>query len=146
MTTEIKIKLLDEGLPVPRYSHPGDAGLDLPSRADMVLEPGQRAMVPTGIAVAIPEGFAGFVLPRSGLAARHGIALVNAPGLIDSSYRGEVTVVLINTDRAKPFQIRRGDRIAQLVIQRVQEVRITPVKDLDDTSRGEGGFGSTGLA
>jgi len=146
MTAEIRIKMLDKTVPVPRYAHPGDAGLDLPSRVDMVLEPGQRAMVPTGIAVAIPQGFAGFVLPRSGLAARHGIALVNSPGLIDSGYRGEVTVVMINTDKAEPFRIRRGDRIAQLVIQRVEEVKLTEVQDLDDTSRGEGGFGSTGVA
>ena len=138
--------MLDKELPVPRYSHPGDAGLDLPSRTDMVLEPGQRAMVPTGIAVAIPPGFAGFVLPRSGLAARHGIALVNSPGLIDSGYRGEVTVIMINTDKTEPFRIRKGDRIAQLVIQRVEEVKLTEVQDLDDTSRGEGGFGSTGVA
>lgn len=146
MPPEIKIKMLEEGLPVPRYAHNGDAGLDLPSRSDIVLQPGQRAMVPTGIAVAIPAGFAGFVVPRSGLAARHGIALVNSPGLIDSGYRGEVTVVLINTDQAEPFRIRRGDRIAQLVIQRVEGVVLTQVKDLDDTSRGGGGFGSTGLS
>jgi dUTP pyrophosphatase len=146
MTAEIRIKMLDKELQVPRYAHPGDAGLDLPSRADMVLEPGQRAMVPTGIAVAIPPGFAGFVLPRSGLAARHGIALVNSPGLIDSGYRGEVTVIMINTDGAEPFRIRRGDRIAQLVIQRVEEVNLVEVQDLDDTTRGDGGFGSTGVA
>jgi dUTP pyrophosphatase len=146
MSVDIKIKVLEEGLTVPRYAHPGDAGLDLPSRADMVLEPGQRAMVPTGIAVAIPAGFAGFVLPRSGLAARHGISLVNSPGLIDSGYRGEVSVVMINTDRSAPFQIQRGDRIAQLVIQKVEEVSVSQVQDLDDTSRGEGGFGSTGLS
>jgi dUTP pyrophosphatase len=146
MPVEIKVKLLEEGLPVPRYAHPGDAGLDLPSRADMVLEPGQRAMVPTGIAVAIPLGFAGFVLPRSGLAARHGIALVNSPGLIDSGYRGELTVVMINTDRSAPFRIRRGDRIAQLVIQKVEEAMLVVARDLDDTSRGEGGFGSSGLS
>ena len=137
--------MLDKTVPVPRYAHPGDAGLDLPSRVDMVLEPGQRALVPTGIAVAIPQGFAGFVLPRSGLAARHGIALVNSPGLIDSGYRGEVTVIMINTDKTEPFRIRKGDRIAQLVIQRVEEVKLTEVQDLDDTSRGEGGFGSTGV-
>jgi len=146
MAAEIKIKLLDLGLSVPRYAHPGDAGLDLPSRVDIVIGPGQRAMVPTGIAVAIPEGFAGFVLPRSGLAARHGIALVNSPGLIDAGYRGELTAIMINTDRSEPFQIRRGDRIAQLVIQRIEEVTLTQVEDLDDTSRGHGGFGSTGLS
>jgi len=145
MTAEIRIKMLDKELPVPRYAHPGDAGLDLPSRTDMVLEPGQRAMVPTGIAVAIPPGFGGLVLPRSGLAARHGIALVNSPGLIDSGYRGEVTVIMINTDKTEPFRIRKGDRIAQLLIQRVEEVKLTEVQDLDDTSRGEGGFGSTGV-
>src|SRR5215467_7195373 len=146
MTAEIRIKMLDKELPVPRYAHPGDAGLDLPSRSDIVLEPGQRAMVPTGIAVAIPPGFGGLVLPRSGLAARHGIALVNSPGLIDSGYRGEVTVIMINTDKTEPFRIRKGDRIAQLLIQRVEEVKLTEVQDLDDTSRGEGGFGSTGVA
>jgi dUTP pyrophosphatase len=145
MPAEMKIKLLDEGVPFPRYAHPGDAGLDLPSRVDIVLEPGRRAMVPTGIAIAIPAGFAGLVLPRSGLAARHGIALVNSPGLIDSGYRGEVTVVMINTDLVEPFQIRRGDRIAQLVIQRIEQVTLSQVQDLDDTPRGEGGFGSTGL-
>src|SRR5215467_5041341 len=143
---EIKIKLLDPGVPMPKYQHHGDAGLDLPSRADFVLEPGERVLVPTGIAVAIPEGYAGFVLPRSGLAARNGIALVNSPGLIDSGYRGEVTVVMINTDRSEAFRIRRGDRIAQLVIQRVEEVKLVEVQDLDETSRGDGGFGSTGVA
>jgi dUTP pyrophosphatase len=141
---EIQIKLLDEGLPMPRYQHEGDAGLDLPSRVDYVLEPGERAMIPTGIAVAIPRGYAGFVLPRSGLAARHGIALVNSPGLVDSGYRGEMAIIMINTDRHEPFQIRRGDRIAQLVIQKVVEATTVRVRELDSTSRGAGGFGSTG--
>ena len=141
---EIEIKLLDEGLPMPRYQHEGDAGLDLPSRVDYELGPGERAMIPTGIAVAIPRGYAGFVLPRSGLASRHGISLVNSPGLVDSGYRGELAIVMINTDRQKPFDIKRGDRIAQLVIQRVVEARTVQVKELDDTSRGVGGFGSTG--
>src|SRR5215471_747259 len=144
MTAEIRIKMLDKTVPVPRYAHPGDAGLDLPSRVDMVLEPGQRAMVPTGIAVAIPQGYAGFVLPRSGLASRHGIALVNSPGLIDSGYRGEVAIVMINTDRHKSFEIKRGDRIAQLVIQQVVEATTVQVSGLDETARGSGGFGSTG--
>jgi len=143
---EIQIKLLDEGLAMPRYQHEGDAGLDLPSRVDLVLEPGERATVPTGIAVAIPRGYAGFVLPRSGLAARHGIALVNSPGLVDSGYRGEMAIVMINTDKREPFHIKRGDRIAQLVIQRVEEVALLKVNDLDETSRGAGGFGSTGKA
>ena len=141
---EIEIKLLDVGIPVPRYQHEGDAGLDLPSRVDYVLEPGERAMIPTGIAVAIPPGYAGFVLPRSGLASRHGIALVNSPGLIDSGYRGEVAIVMINTDKHNAFEIKRGDRIAQLVIQRVVEATAVQVKELDVTSRGSGGFGSTG--
>lgn len=141
---EIQIKLLDEGLPMPRYQHEGDAGLDLPSRVDRVLEPGERAMIPTGIAVAIPRGYAGFVLPRSGLASRHGIALVNSPGLVDSGYRGEMAIIIINTDKTKPFIIKRGDRIAQLVIQKVVEATTVQVTDLDATSRGAGGFGSTG--
>ena len=141
---EIRLKLLDEGLPAPRYQHEGDAGFDLPSRLDFVLGPGERATIPTGIAVAIPPGFAGFVLPRSGLASRHGIALVNSPGLIDSGYRGEVAVVIINTDRRESFHIKRGDRIAQLVLQRIDEAAVLQVDELDETSRGAGGFGSTG--
>jgi len=141
---KIEIKLLDEGISLPRYQHEGDAGLDLPSRVDYVLEPGERAMIPTGIAVAIPRGYAGFVLPRSGLASRHGIALVNSPGLIDSGYRGEVAIVMINTDRHKSFEIKRGDRIAQLVIQQVIEATTVQISELDETARGSGGFGSTG--
>jgi dUTP pyrophosphatase len=141
---EIQIKLLDKELPMPRYQHEGDAGLDLPSRIDFVLEPGERATIPTGIAVAIPYGYAGFVLPRSGLAARHGISLVNSPGLVDAGYRGEMAIVMINTDKREPFQIKRGDRIAQLVIQKVVEATTVQVSELDSTSRGEGGFGSTG--
>jgi dUTP pyrophosphatase len=141
---EIQIKLLEKDLAMPRYQHEGDAGLDLPSRVDFVLEPGERAMIPTGIAVAIPLGYAGFVLPRSGLASRHGIALVNSPGLIDAGYRGEVAIVMINTDNHEPFHIKRGDRIAQLVIQEVVEASTVEVTELDSTSRGEGGFGSTG--
>ena len=141
---ELKIKLLEDDLPVPRYQHEGDAGLDLPSRIDYRLEPGERARIPTGIAVAIPRGYAGFVMVRSGLAARHGIACVNAPGLIDAGYRGEIVVILLNTDRREPFVIRRGDRIAQLVLQKVIEATVVTVDELDETARGEGGFGSTG--
>ena len=141
---EIQIKLLDEDLPMPRYQHEGDAGLDLPSRVDYVLEPGERAMIPTGIAVAIPRGYAGFVLPRSGLASRHGITLVNSPGLVDSGYRGEMAIIMINTDKREAFHIKRGDRIAQLVIQKVVEATTIQVSELDATSRGSGGFGSTG--
>jgi dUTP pyrophosphatase len=141
---ELKIKLLEDGLPVPRYQHEGDAGLDLPSRIDYRLEPGERARIPTGIAVAIPRGYAGFVMVRSGLAARHGIACVNAPGLIDAGYRGEINVILLNTDRREPFVIRRGERIAQLVLQKVIEATVVTVDELEETARGEGGFGSTG--
>jgi dUTP pyrophosphatase len=144
MPIELLVKLLDEDLPIPQYRHPGDAGLDLPSRIDIVIEPGERATVPTGLAVAIPHGYAGLVLPRSGLAARHGIGLVNSPGLIDSGYRGEVAVVLINTDKTQPFRISRGDRIAQLMIQKVEEVAVVAVEDIAESQRGAGGFGSTG--
>ncbi len=141
---EISIKLLDATLPVPRYQREGDAGFDLHSRIDFIVEPGERAVIPTGVALAIPQGYAGLVLARSGLAARHGIALVNAPGLIDSGYRGEVAVIIINTDKREPFHIKRGDRIAQMVIQRVEEARLVCVNELDETARGTGGFGSTG--
>ena len=140
---ELKIKLLDPDVPMPRYQHEGDAGLDLPSRVNLTIEPGQRAIIPTGLAVAIPNGYAGFVLPRSGIAARHGIALVNSPGLIDAGYRGEVAIVMINTDKHEAFHIKRGDRIAQLVLQQVVEATTVEVEELGDTSRGSGGFGST---
>ena len=143
---KLEIKLLDEGLCAPRYQHDGDAALDLSSRIDALLEPGERATIPTGIAVAIPRGYAGLVLPRSGLASRHGISLVNSPGLIDSGYRGEIAVVLINTDKQAPFHIKRGDRIAQLMIQPVEEVSLEIVAELVETPRGSGGFGSTGRA
>ena len=141
---EIPLKLLDEGLAPPQYAHPGDAGLDLPSRVELTLEPGQRATVPTGVAVAIPKGYAGLVLPRSGLASKYGIQLVNSPGLIDSGYRGEIRVVLLNSDKRASFTINRGDRIAQLMIQRVEDARVVLVQELDETVRGSGGFGSTG--
>lgn len=141
---EIEFLLLDEELPAPGYQHQGDAGFDLPSRIDAVIEPGERAMVPTGIAVAIPKGYAGLVLPRSGLASRHGIALVNSPGLIDSGYRGEIAVVLLNTDKREPFRIKRGSRIAQMVIQKIEEATLIKAPSLDETTRGAGGFGSTG--
>ena len=141
---ELKIKMLDAGLPLPRYQHEGDAGLDLPSRIDFTLEPGARATIPTGVAVAIPRGYAGFVLIRSGLASRHGIQCVNSPGLIDAGYRGEIAVIMLNTDRHEPFHIHRGDRIAQLVIQQVVEATLVQAHELDETARGDGGFGSTG--
>jgi dUTP pyrophosphatase len=131
-------------LPLPRRAHEGDAGVDLYAREDVVLAPGGgRALMPTGIAIAIPLGFAGFVLPRSGLALNNGISVVNAPGLIDSHYRGELKVVLINTDASRPYHVHRGDRIAQLVIQRVEEVTWTEVESLNENNRG-GGFGHSG--
>jgi len=143
---DIQIKLLDEELPMPRYQHDGDAGLDLSSRIDLVLAPGGRATVPTGIAVAIQSGYAGLVLIRSGLAARHGIQCVNSPGLIDSGYRGEIAVIMLNTDKRDSFVVSRGDRIAQLLIQRVEEVALVKADELDETARGAGGFGSTGIS
>jgi dUTP pyrophosphatase len=142
----VPIVQLDPDLPLPAYAHPGDAGLDLRARVDAVIAPaGGRMLVPTGIAIAIPVGFAGFVLPRSGLALKHGISVVNAPGLIDSAYRGELQVVLLNTDPVEPFHVHRGDRIAQLVLQRVEEVAWNVVASLDGDDRG-GGFGHTGRA
>ena len=128
----------------PAQAHPGDAGYDLCAAESAVLRPGERASVGTGIAVAIPDGCAGLVLPRSGLAARHGITLPNAPGLIDSGYRGELRVLLLNTDPAEPFGVSAGDRIAQLVLVRLEPAPLQEVEQLDDTSRGAGGFGSTG--
>ena len=147
MSLRVSVVRLDRELPLPTYAHPGDAGLDLPAREDAVVGAGGgRALVPTGIAVAIPAGHAGFVVPRSGLALQHGIAVVNAPGLIDSSYRGEVKVILLNTDPTDDYQVHRGDRIAQLVVQRVEEVAwqvVDDVDELDGHDRG-GGFGHSG--
>ena len=141
----LQLKKLDSGLPTPRYAHEGDAGLDLYAAEDVTLQPGQRAMVPTGIAIAIPQGYAGFVQPRSGLAAKQGITIVNTPGLIDSGYRGEVKVILLNTDSANAVQLARGERIAQLVIQSVPAVMLEEVDELGSTERGTGGFGSSGV-
>jgi dUTP pyrophosphatase len=141
---ELPVRRLRPDLPLPAYAHPGDAGADLCAAEDVVLPPGGRAMVGTGLAVAVPEGHAAFVHPRSGLAARHGITVANAPGTVDAGYRGEVRVVLLNTDPAEPFTVRRGDRIAQLVVQPVTRVRFIDVAELPPTPRGEGGFGSTG--
>jgi len=140
----LQIRRLSEGVRVPERAHPGDAGLDLRAVGSASLPPGGRAQVGTGIAVAIPEGHAGLVLPRSGLAADHGISLVNAPGLIDSGYRGEIKVLLLNTDREETFEVEAGDRIAQLVIVALPDLKGVEVKELDDTPRGQGGFGSTG--
>lgn len=140
----LPVTRLDTDLPLPSYAHDGDAGLDLYAAAYVTLAPSQRDLVPTGIAVAIPEGYAGFVLPRSGLAAHKGLSLVNAPGLIDSHYRGEIKVIAINLDTATPIAIRRGERIAQLVVQAVVRCEPFEVDALETTARGEGGFGSTG--
>ena len=141
---ELPVRRLHPDLPLPAYAHPGDAGADLCAAEDVVLPPGGRATVGTGLAVAVPDGFAAFVHPRSGLAARHGITVANAPGTVDAGYRGEVRVVLLNTDRDEPFTVRRGDRIAQLVVQPVARVRFVDVQELPPTPRGDGGFGSTG--
>lgn len=142
---QVKIKRLDRELPLPRYANPGDAGLDLYSAVDVVIEPMRRVMIPTGVAIALPEGYAGFVQPRSGLAAKKGLSIVNTPGLVDSGYRGELKVIAINTDTDEPIAIARGERVAQLVVQRVPAVELVEVDELDATERGEGGFGSTGL-
>jgi dUTP pyrophosphatase len=141
----IPIVRLDPDLPLPAYARPGDAGLDLRARHDVVLPPaGGRALVPTGVAVAIPEGYAGFIQPRSGLALDHGVTCLNTPGLVDAGYRGELKVLLVNTDPVDAFEVRRGTRIAQLVIQRVEHVALEVVDVLDDTARGDRGFGHTG--
>lgn len=142
---EVRIRRLDPDLPLPAYAHEGDAGLDLYAAADADIEPGHRTLIPTGIAVAIPEGYAGFVQPRSGLALRQGLSLVNTPGLIDSHYRGEIKVIAVNLDPSTPISVAKGDKIAQLVIQPVVRAQLTEVDELDVTRRGEGGFGSTGV-
>ena len=140
----IAVRRLDPGLPLPAYAHPGDAGADLYAAVDVRLDPGQRATVPTGLAIALPDGFAAFVHPRSGLAARHGVTVVNAPGTVDAGYRGEIRVTLLNTDTDTPVTIARGDRIAQMVIQRVERAEFVEADALPDSVRGAGGFGSTG--
>ena len=140
----VEIKRIDTELPLPHYANVGDAGLDLYSSETVDLLPGQRKLVGTGIAVAIPSGFAGFVQPRSGLAIREGLSIVNTPGLIDSGYRGEIKVIAINTDKEETLHIERGDRVAQLVIQEVPVVTLVEVDELSETERGAGGFGSTG--
>jgi dUTP pyrophosphatase len=140
----VLIQQLDDGLPLPAYAHPGDAGADLVTSVDIELAPGERAMVPTGVAIALPEGYAAFVHPRSGLAARFGVGIVNAPGTIDAGYRGEINVLLVNHDAATPVRLSRGDRIAQLVVQRVEQAIFQPVDTLPDSARGAGGYGSTG--
>ncbi len=143
-TISVKIKMLDPDLPVPSYAHPSDAGADLHARESAVLQPGERALIRTGLAIALPHGYVGLVHPRSGFAAKHGITVVNAPGTVDAGYRGEIMVTLLNTDNTNAFEVKRGDRIAQLVIQKVELAQFEQVQTLDDTARGTGGFGSTG--
>jgi dUTP pyrophosphatase len=141
---EVLLVQLDHGLEPPSYAHPDDAGVDLRTTESFVLEPGERRLVGTGVAISLPAGYAGFVHPRSGLAARHGISIVNAPGTVDAGYRGEIKVCLINTDRSHPVSIARGDRIAQLVIQPISMAVFVPATELPSSARGVGGYGSTG--
>lgn len=141
---DVLIQRLDPELPLPAYALPGDAGADLRTAVDVELAPGERAVLPTGIAVAMPEGYAAFVHPRSGLAARYGVSLVNTPGTIDSGYRGEIKIIVVNLDRNSPVSFHRGDRVAQLVFQRVERARFTEVAALPGSERGAGGHGSTG--
>ena len=141
---EVLLVRLDPDLPPPSYAHPGDAGADLVTTVDVTLAPGERAMVPTGIGIALPQGYVALVHPRSGLAARHGLSIVNTPGTVDAGYRGEVKVMLINHDPSEPVTLHRGDRIAQLVVQRVEHARFVEVDSLPESVRGAGGYGSTG--
>ena len=141
---DVLIKRLDPGVPMPSYAHPGDAGADLAAAEDVELAPGERVLVRTGLAIALPAGYAAFVHPRSGLAAKYGVTLVNAPGTVDAGYRGEIKVTLLNTDRDQPISFKRGDWIAQLVIQRVERAAFHEVDVLPGSVRGDGGFGSTG--
>lgn len=140
----VHLRRLDPGLPAPRYAHAGDAGADLATAVDVELDPGERAVVPTGLAVAVPEGYAAFVHPRSGLAVRAGLTVLNAPGTIDAGYRGEVCVCLLNTDPTTPVRLKRGDLVAQLVVQPVVRAAFVEVGELPDSARGSGGFGSSG--
>lgn len=141
---DVRIRLLHEGVPVPSYGHPGDAGADLITTEAAELAPGERAVLPTGVAIALPEGYAAFVHPRSGLAARCGVAMVNAPGTIDAGYRGEIKVIVVNLDPRESVRFEPGDRVAQLVVQQVERVRFHEVAELPDSARAARGFGSTG--
>lgn len=140
----VAVRVLEADLPVPSYAHPGDAGADLVTRVEVTLGPGERALVPTGMAIALPDGYAAFVHPRSGLAIRHGLGIVNAPGTIDAGFRGEIMVALVNHDRSEPVTLARGDRIAQLIVQRVERALFTTTASLPESVRGERGHGSTG--
>lgn len=141
---EVQVRRLDPDVPLPSYAHLGDAGADLTTTVDVRLGPGERALVPTGLAIALPHGYVGLVHPRSGLASRAGLSIVNAPGTVDAGYRGEIQVALVNLDRHEPIVLRRGDRIAQLVVQRVAQARFVEADELPGSARGEGGHGSTG--
>jgi dUTP pyrophosphatase len=143
-SVQVLITRLDPDLPLPRYAKGGDAGADIVSRIDITLAPGERALVPTGIAIALPDGYVALVHPRSGLAIKHGVTMVNAPGTVDAGYRGELQIILINHDKSEPVSFKRGDRIAQLVIQKVERAEFVEVRDLPGSGRGTGGFGSTG--
>jgi len=143
---EVLVSTTEPDVPLPSYSHAGDAGADITTRVDVVLAPGERATVPTGLKIALPAGYVALVHPRSGLASRTGLTIVNAPGTVDAGYRGEISVALLNTDSAQEIRLAKGDRIAQLVIQRVEEARFVEVENLPGSHRGEGGFGSTGGA
>jgi dUTP pyrophosphatase len=142
---QVLITRLDPDLPLPRYAKPGDAGADIVSRIDITLAPGERALVPTGIAIALPDGYVALVHPRSGLAIKHGVTMVNSPGTVDAGYRGELQIILINHDRSESISFKRGDRIAQLVIQQVERAEFVEVSELPGSGRGKGGFGSTGV-
>lgn len=142
--TEVLIQRLDPDLPIPAYAHPGDAGADLVAVSDITLKPGERGLVGTGIAIALQDGYVAFVHPRSGLAAKHGVSIVNAPGTVDAGYRGEIKVCLINLDPHAEVTLKRGDRIAQLVVQQVEKAKFVEVTTLPGSDRGEGGHGSTG--
>jgi dUTP pyrophosphatase len=143
-TLTVRLKMLDDGLEPPAYAHPGDAGADLRTRIDFRLAPGERILVPTGVSLALPHGYVALIHPRSGLATRHGLTIVNAPGTVDAGYRGEIAVTLLNTDRSETLTFKRGDRIAQMVIQRVETAAFELVTELPGSVRGSGGFGSTG--
>ena len=143
---QVLIKRLDPGVPLPKYSKGGDAGADIVTRVDLTLEPGERTLAPTGIAIALPNGYAAFAHPRSGLAIKHGVSMVNTPGTIDAGFRGELQVILINLDPRESISFKRGDRIAQLVFQKVEHADFVEVEELPGSGRSDGGFGSTGLA
>jgi len=144
MSVKVLIHRLDESVPMPKYAKPGDAGADLATRVDVTLQPGERALVPTGISLALPNGYVALVHPRSGLALKHGVSIVNTPGTVDAAYRGELQVILINHDQKDAISFKKGDRIAQLVIQQVEAAEFIEVDSLPGSDRGAGGFGSTG--